>query len=178
MFAEGKDDIAHLLSSTDLKSWTDLGPLDIRKKDGSPIAPGPRGTPTVWVENGVWNLFYERGDLGVWLATSKDRKVWTNVSDDPVLGLGPEKYDQAAVAFNQVIKRDGVYYAVYHANAERPWKDWTTCLARSRDLIHWEKFPGNPIVKDNRSSGIFVDTPEGLRLYTMHPDVRRFEPVK
>jgi beta-1,2-mannobiose phosphorylase / 1,2-beta-oligomannan phosphorylase len=178
MFAEGKDDIAHLLTSTDLKSWTDLGPLDIRKKDGSPIAPGPRGTPTVWVEGGVWNLFYERYDQGVWLATSKDRKVWTNVSDDPVLGLGPEQYDKAAVAFNQVIKRDGVYYAVYHANAERPWKEWTTCLARSRDLIHWEKYPGNPIVKDNRSSGILVDTPDGLRLYTMHPDVRRFAPAK
>src|SRR4051812_45492684 len=59
---------------------------------------------------------------------------------------GPGAYDRFAVAFDQVIKRDGVYYAFYHANAHDPWqKDWTTNVARSRDLIHWEKYPGNPI---------------------------------
>ncbi len=178
MFAEGAGDIAHLLTSPDGKAWTELGPLDIRKTDGSPISPGPRGTPTAWVEGGVWHLFYERGDQGIWLATSRDRKVWTNLKDDPVLAMGPEPYDKAAVAFDQILKRDGFYYAIYHANSERPWKDWTTCLARSRDLVHWEKYPGNPIVANNCSSGMIVDTPEGPRLYTMHPDVRRFEPAR
>lgn len=177
MFAEGRDDVAHALASTDGRRWTDLGALDIRKVDSSPIRPGSRGTPAVWVEGGVWHLFYERGDRGVWLATSKDRVVWTNVKDDPVLAMGDD-YDKTAVAINQIIKRDGVYYAVYHANKNTPWKDWTTCLARSRDLIHWEKYPGNPIVSENCSSGLFVSTPEGLRLYTMHPEVRRFEPAK
>jgi sucrose-6-phosphate hydrolase SacC (GH32 family) len=176
MFAEGIDDIAHLLTSVDGRSWTELGPLDIRKVDGTPISAGPRGTPTAWFEAGVWYLFYERGDLGVWLATSRDRKTWTNVNDDPVLAMGPEPYDKAAVAFDQIFKRDGVYYAIYHANRERPWKDWSTCLARSKDLIHWEKYPGNPIVAGNTSSGMIVETPEGPRLYTMHPDVRRFAP--
>lgn len=178
MFAEGKGDIAHLLTSRDGLSWTELGPLDVRKADGTPISPGPRGTPTAWVEGGVWYLFYERGDQGIWLATSRDRKVWTNVSDAPVLNAGPEPYDKAAVALDQILKRDGVYYAIYHANRERPWKDWTTCIARSRDLRHWEKFTGNPIVGNNASSGMVVETPEGPRLYTMHPDVRRFEPAR
>lgn len=178
MFAEGEGDIAHLLTSRDGLSWTELGPLDIRKVDGTPISPGPRGTPTAWAEGGVWYLFYERGDQGVWLATSRDRKAWTNVSDDPVLTAGPEPYDKAAVAFDQVFKRDGVYYAIYHANRERPWKDWTTCIARSRDLRHWEKYPGNPIAGNNASSGMVVETSEGPRLYTMHPDVRRFEPTR
>ncbi len=178
MFAEGDGDIAHLLTSADGSAWTDLGPLDIRKVDGTPIAPGPRGTPTAWVEDGVWSLFYERGDNGVWLARSTDRKAWKNVSDDPVVAMGPEAYDSTAVAFDQILKRDGVYYAIYHANKNRPWKDWTTCIARSRDLVHWEKYAGNPIVGGNCSSGMIVDTPGGPRLYTMHPDVRRFEPTK
>jgi beta-1,2-mannobiose phosphorylase / 1,2-beta-oligomannan phosphorylase len=177
MFAEGKNDIAHLLTSADGRKWTDLGALDIRKTDGSPISPGPYGTPTGWFENDTWYLFYERGDQGVWLATSKDRKIWTNVSDDPVIAMGPEAYDKAAVAVNQIVKRDGIYYALYHANSERPWKEWTTCLARSRDLIHWEKYPGNPIVRNNCSSAILVRTPRGEdRLYTMHPDVKVFVP--
>jgi hypothetical protein len=177
MFAEGKDDIAHQLTSTDGIHWTDLGALDIRKRDGSKIPPGPYGTPTVWYEDGTFYLFYERGDQGVWLATSKDRKVWTNVEDEPILAKGPEAYDKEAVAMNQVIKRNGVYYAFYHANANRPWKDWTSCIARSRDLVHWEKYPRNPIVKDNCSSPILVSGPDGDRLYTMHPDVKVFRPV-
>jgi hypothetical protein len=176
MFAEGEGDIAHRLTSGDGVHWTERGPLDIRMVDGTPIAPGPRGTPTVWVEDGTWYLFYERGDQGVWLATSKDRRVWTNVSDDPVIALGPDAYDRTAVALNQVFKRDGWYYAIYHANAHQPWRDWTTCVARSKDLVHWEKYPGNPIVANDSSSGLLVDPdgdgPRRPRLYTMHPEVR------
>ncbi|CAN5673246.1 hypothetical protein BH23PLA1_BH23PLA1_21170 [soil metagenome] len=174
MFAEGKNDIAHMLTSPDGLRWTGHGPLDIRLKSGEPISTGPRGTPTVWVENGTWYLFYERGDQGIWLATSDDREVWTNVQDDPVIDLGPEPYDSTAVALNQVVKRDGVYYGFYHANAHRPWRDWTTCVARSHDLIHWEKYPGNPIIGNNSSSGLLIDAPNGNSyLYTMHPEVRR-----
>jgi sucrose-6-phosphate hydrolase SacC (GH32 family) len=178
MFAEGKDDIAHLLTSTDRVHWTERGPLDVRNADGTPIRPGPYGTPTAWVEGGTWYLFYERGDQGVWLATSKDRKVWTNLQDTPVLAMGPEPYDRHAVALDQIVKRDGMYYAYYHANAHKPWKDWTTCVARSRDLVHWEKYPGNPIIANNSSSGILVEGPKGPRFYTMHPEVRLFDPAK
>jgi hypothetical protein len=175
MFAEGKNDIAHVMTSADGLKWTDHGSLDIRKTDGTKIEPGPYGTPTGWLEDGTWYLFYERGDQGIWLATSKDLKVWTNVKDDPVIAMGPEPYDKTAVALNQVVKRDGFYYAFYHANAHKPWKDWTTCLARSRDLIHWEKYPRNPIIQNNCSSAILVRTPQGEdRLYTMHPDVKMF----
>src|SRR5512135_770440 len=177
LFAEGRNDIAHQLTSPDGLHWTDLGTLDIRKTDGTPIGPGPCGTPTVWFEDRTWSLLYERGDQGIWLATSKDRRIWTNVQDDPVLARGPEPYDGAAVAVNQVIKRDGVYYVFYHANAHTPWKDWTTNIARSRDLVHWEKYPGNPILQNNCSSAILVRTPKGDRLYTMHPVVKVFEPA-
>jgi sucrose-6-phosphate hydrolase SacC (GH32 family) len=177
LFAEGKNDIAHLLTSANGLKWTDLGSLDIRKVDGSPISPGPYGTPTAWFEEGVWYLYYERRDEGVWLATSKDCKVWTNLQDDPVLAMGPDPYDRTAVAVNQIVRRGGYYYAFYHANASRPWKDWTTCVARSRDLVHWEKYPGNPIIQNNCSSAILVRTPQGEdRLYTMHPDVKVFVP--
>jgi beta-1,2-mannobiose phosphorylase / 1,2-beta-oligomannan phosphorylase len=177
MFAEGKNDIAHLLTSEDGRRWSDHGALNILKTDGTPISPGPYGTPTAWFEDATWYLFYERGDQGVWLATSKDLKVWKNVKDDPVISRGPEAYDQAAVAVNQVIKRDGFYYTFYHANSQRPWKDWTTCVARSRDLVRWEKYPGNPIISNNCSSAILVRTPQGEdRLYTMHPDVKVFVP--
>jgi hypothetical protein len=127
----------------------------------------------------VWNLLYERGDLGVWLARSPDGTVFTNVSDEPVLPRTPGTYDAEAVAINQVVSRDGVYYAFYHANDRRPWGDWTTCVARSTDLVHWEKFPGNPIIRNNCSSAILVEGPDvATHLYTMHPSVRRYSNLK
>ncbi len=178
MFAEGERDVAHRLSSTDRVTWKEEGPLDIRKADGTPIPPGSFGTPTAFFEGGTWHLLYERGDRGVWLATSKDLKVWTNAQDDPVLAMGPGAYDRFAVAVDQVFQRDGVYYAYYHANAHDPWqKDWTTNIARSRDLIHWEKYPANPLIRNDSSSSVLVPVGSGFRLYTMHPEVRAFGPA-
>lgn len=177
MFAEGANDVAHRLTSTDGLRWEDQGSLDVRTRAGAPLSAGAYGTPTVWFEGGTFHLFYERDDKGVWLATSKDLRVWTNVRDEPVLALGPEAYDRHAVAFNQVVRHRGRYYAVYHANADPEWKGpWTTCLAVSDDLVHWQKYPGNPVIRSDDSSGILVDDGQRLRLYTMHPAVKLWLP--
>ncbi|WP_166831664.1 glycoside hydrolase family protein [Thalassoroseus pseudoceratinae] len=177
MVAEGRDDIPHMLTSRDGVHWTEVGRLDVRQRDGSPISPGPYGTPTLWIEKDTWYLFYERRDQGVWLAKSTDRKVWTNVKDTPVIGLGPAEYDRHAIALNQVIGYQGRYYGVYHANGHPSWKGpWTTCLAVSDDLVDWKKYPGNPIIRTNNSSGQLVHDGERYRLYTTHPDVRVYFP--
>lgn len=171
MFAEGRNDIAHLLTSTDRVHWKEEGPLDIRYVNGSPLSPGPYGTPAAWYEGDTWYLLYERGDLGIWLATSPDMKTWTNVQDDAVLKPGPEEYDLYGVAVNQVIKRNDVYYAYYHATALEDWSEWSSCVATSTDLIHWQKYSGNPILRENKSSPVLVDDGKALKLYTMHPAV-------
>lgn len=171
MFAEGKNDVAHRLSSSDRIHWTDHGSLDMRNANGSPLSAGPYGTPTVWQENNTWYLFYERNDLGIWLATSKDLKVWTNIQDDPVINMGPEAYDQYGLAVNQIIKYKGWYYAYYHGTAFEDWSLWSTNVAASKDLVHLKKYPQNPIMEENRSSGILVPDGNLFRLYTMHDKV-------
>ena len=173
MFAEGKHDIAQLLTSMDGVHWTLVGPLDIRLTDGSPISEGPRGTPTAYFENNTWYLFYERRDLGIWLATSNDTKVWRNVDDEPVMTLGPGKYDDRQIAMNQIVKYNGSYYAYFHGSGHENPRLWSTCVAVSNDLIHWTKYPGNPLlpVEDNKSSGILVHDGTKFRLYTMHDKV-------
>jgi sucrose-6-phosphate hydrolase SacC (GH32 family) len=182
MFAEGRHDRAHLLVSRDGLAWASVGKLDIRRQDGQPIAEGPYGTPTAWLENGVWHLFYERNDLGVWLATSRDMKVWKNVQDEPVLTPGPAGYDKDLIALNQIVKHKGRYYAYYHGSAKAgPKKNlWSTALATSTDLIHWQKYPGNPLqpVEQNKSSGILVPDGTRFRLYTMHPEVNLHLPAE
>lgn len=171
MFAEGTDDVAHLLTSTDRVNWKEHGPLDIRQVNGDPLSPGPYGTPTVWIEGNTWYLFYERNDEGIWLARSHNRKVWTNVQDEPVIKPGPEAYDLYGVAINQIIKYKGKYYGYYHATAYEDWREWSSCVAISDDLVNWTKYPRNPIMRDNKSSPILVHDGYQYRLYTMHDEV-------
>lgn len=178
MFAEGLNDQAHHLISSDGLKWQAAGTLDVRLTNGQPIPPGPYGTPTVIVEDNLWHLFYERRDQGVWLATSTDRKVWTNVSDEPVISLGESGFDKAMIALNQIIKHDGRYYAYYHGadRVEKP-REWAVGVAVSSDLRNWTRFDGNPITdpKDNVSSGtvVFTDGPSfPPTLFTTHDVIR------
>lgn len=171
MFAEGLNDIAKMLTSEDGIHWENQGDIDIRQTNGESISEGPYGTPTARIEGDTWYLFYERGDLGIWLATSKDLKTWTNLQDDPVIEMGPETYDKYGLAVNQIVQYEGKYYAYYHGTAFEDWQEWSTNVAISDDLIHWEKYAGNPIMEENKSSGILVHDGEQFRLYTMHPEV-------
>ena len=174
MFAEGEGDIAHMLVSKDRVHWQEKGNLDIRNVNGTPIRKGAYGTPTVLKAKGIWHLFYERDDLGIWLATSKDLKTWTNVQDEPVIKMGPDTYDLFAVAMNQVIRYKGLYYGYYHASAFKDWHEWSTNIAVSSDLIHWKKYEKNPIMGNNQSSGMVLKDGKGFRLYTMHKKVNLY----
>jgi len=176
MFAEGKNDIAHMLTSIDGIKWQEQGDMVILTVKGDTI-PGPYGTPSVLIENGKWYLFYERNDEGIWLAVSTDQKTWINVQDEPVLKKGPEAYDSGAVASNQVIKFKGKYYMYYHGSTDAGWATpgatsiWTSNVAMSADLEHWIKYPKNPIVEGDHSSPVMVSDGNKFRLYTMHNEV-------
>ena len=183
MFSEGRDDIAHWLTSKDRLHWQEQGDLHIRQTNGRAISAGPRGTPSAWFEKDTWWLLYERGDRAVFAATSKDLKTWTNVTDEPVIKCGPEAYDRHAVAVDQIIKHKGRFYAYYHASALPKWGAWSTCLAMSEDLVHWKKYPGNPVLPanpamPNAGSGTVVQDGSSFRLYTTHPDVRVHLPLR
>ncbi len=183
MFSEGRDDQAQLMTSRDGVEWNRVGPLDVRLANGELITPGPFGTPTAYFEDGIWYLFYERGDKAIWLAKSTDLKRWTNVDDRPVLKPGPEEYDRDYVAMNQIVKHAGRYYAYYHGAAipspaldsdgKRRSTVWATGIAVSNDLKQWKKYSGNPLfpISENKSSGILVHDGKQYRLYTMHDRV-------
>ncbi|MEO5998012.1 MAG: glycosylase [Chitinophagaceae bacterium] len=179
MYAEGRNDVAHLLTSTNGINWQEQGDLKIRTVDGKSI-PGPYGTPAVWTENGKWFLFYERNDEAIWLAESSDHINWKNVQDEPVIKKGPEEYDKGAVAANQVIKYKDNYYLYYHASSDPMGsaKTWSSNVAMSTDLVHWVKYDKNPIVTGNHSSPIVVFNGNDYLLYTMHPQVYLYLPEK
>jgi sucrose-6-phosphate hydrolase SacC (GH32 family) len=176
MYAEGRNDVAHILISEDGFNWQEQGDIKILTTKGDTL-PGPYGTPAVWRENNLWYLFYERNDDAIWLAVSNNQKTWVNFQDEPVLKRGPEDYDSGAVAANQIIKFKGKYYMFYHGTSDASWADpgasslWTSNVAMSEDLYHWTKFPGNPIVEGDHSSPVLVPDGDKFRLYTMHPEI-------
>jgi len=175
MFAEGKGDTTHLLVSKNKTDWQELGNLRILKTNGQAIEKGAFGTPCVIAVDDTYYLFYERDDLGIWLAKSSNLIDWVNVQDQPVLEMGPEPYDKFGVAINQVIFYQGYYYAYYHATAFKDWREWSSNVAVSKDLIHWTKYPQNPIIGNNESSNIIVPDGQGFRLYTMHSKVHVYQ---
>lgn len=181
MYAEGRNDVAHLLTSDNGIDWIEQGDLTIRTARGDSI-PGPYGTPSVFVEDGKWYLFYERNDEAVWIATSTDHITWKNVRDEPIIGKGPGAYDAGAVAANQVVKHKGKYYIYYHGSSDPNWDKpgsasiWTSNVAVSSDLVNWVKYPRNPIVEGDHSSPILVPDGDKFRLYTMHDKVWLYLP--
>lgn len=179
MYAEGLNDVAHLLTSADGINWHEQGDLIIITAKGDTI-PGPYGTPSVIIEDGKWYLFYERNDNGIWVATTTDKRTWINIKDEPVLEKGPGKYDSGAVASNQIVKYKDKYYMYYHGSSDPDWDKpgaasiWTSNVAMSTDLMCWTKYPANPIVEGDHSSPMIVLVDSEHRLYTMHPDVRLY----
>lgn len=179
LFAEGKDDVPHWFQSTNGIDWKRQGELDVRRYDGTPVEKGPLGTPVVIKTKRGWSLFYERSDAGVWLAHSNDLKFWTNVQDEPVLRRDPDGNDSQMIALNQVIEFRGRFYAYYHASRtpERP-RLWTCNVASSTDLIHWKKYPGNPLrpESENKSSPLLILDDHDIRFYTTHDKIDLHRP--
>ena len=159
MFAEGTNDVAHRLTSTDGIRWQEQGSLDVRTRSGAPLSPGPYGTPTV-VRGGrhVAPLLRARGQGRVARHVHRPARVderQRRAGDS----AGPDAYDRHAIALNQVVRYKGRYYGVYHANADPQWKGpWTTCLAVSDDLVRWQKYPGNPVSAATTRAGSWSTT--------------------
>ena len=79
---------------------------------------------------------------------------------------GPEEYDGAKIAVNQIVPYRGLYYAYYHGQGRKaPWKKSSTSIAVSSNLLQWKKAATNPLMRGNRSSGIFVHDGKSFLLY-------------
>lgn len=107
-----------------------------------------------------WHLFHiwltkDRDDV-IGHATSSDLFHWQEQPDILPKGNGPSWETHSGGNAPYVYMWDGIYYLFYSRYDDRPHPDpfynpfghdalQHIGVATSRDLFHWEKYPGNPI---------------------------------
>jgi predicted GH43/DUF377 family glycosyl hydrolase len=136
----GPPDRICLAHSTDGYHWD--------KDDHNPILSGR--CPHAILLNDVMHLFYlvynEDGGYDVRLATSSDGIRFEKLARRPILPRGEEgAWDSFSVVTTRIFEESGVFQMLYAADNERVDEPRGFGLALSRDLVSWEKFPGNPV---------------------------------
>ena len=131
----------------------------------------------IMLYTGFGRMLGHWGDRGGF-ATSKDFTMWTKYSGNPVFPLGENgAWDDNHVRPKGFIKYGDYYYMFYegahYAEHVALWFDQVG-MARSKDLIHWERYPYNPIIPIDAGGGrdtlvtewpIPITTEDGLAVF-------------
>ncbi|KAB2904014.1 MAG: hypothetical protein F9K27_11275 [Anaerolineae bacterium] len=108
-----------------------------------------RAPEVIWWQ-GRFYLFYVLPGRGyaIFLAVSEDGKQFQPVSTKPILAAG-QGWDSYEVTTPRLFQRQGMFYMLYAAagDAARQDKPDAFGLARSADLLYWERFPHNPVFR-------------------------------
>jgi predicted GH43/DUF377 family glycosyl hydrolase len=110
---------------------------------------------------------YESGPAVIGICTSDDLRHWE--VEDPVLKPDPFcRWEAGGLYKSWLMEHNGTYYLFYNAKnrTEGNWIEQIG-LATSRDLLHFERYAGNPVVTVGKS-GQFDD------LFASDPCVFRF----
>ncbi len=128
---------------------TSFDGIHFKKYQTNPIVIG--GGPEIVVKDGKFYLYYwqlARSGKGfeIHLSTSTDGFHFEKFSANPVLPTGVEgSWDSHTVETPRIFKENNLYYMIYCGSDRYDDYPWHAGLATSDDLIHWEKYVGNPI---------------------------------
>ncbi len=104
--------------------------------------------PEAVIYNDRLYLFYQKANNGVFdlhLAVSGDGINFDNVQPEPVLEKKENSWDSFSITTARVLEHEGTYYMLYGGSSYLADEPDYFGLARSKNLINWEKHPGNPI---------------------------------
>lgn len=199
MFAEDKDFGSsnfspgiRRLHSADGFHWADDGLILARGT--APWEAQDVGSPLMWVEQGVWYLYYEGRGSGnpgsIGLATSTDGMNFYRYGTTPRMapGTGCDDWDNGSIIPDDLVSLNGSYYMTYHASPSDPChgrrrSTTTTGLAISNDLITWTRYAANPI--DYHATVMMLNEGGAVTFFAEEPattsfaaGVRRCRPVR
>jgi predicted GH43/DUF377 family glycosyl hydrolase len=145
-------------------------------KVGAFDAGGVLSPAVVPLSPSLWYMYYVGYDpkrfngqvkmhqIGLARSTNGGRS-WTRMTPEPVLAIGPPgSCDGATISSNTVLKVGDRWLCWYTGISQFPYLG-SVCLATSRDGIHWEKYPHNPVLGYNpyiASDAFLVATPQVL----------------
>jgi predicted GH43/DUF377 family glycosyl hydrolase len=146
-----------LAVSDDLVRWEKRGViLDVGENgvwdSGGLSAPFPFRNGDEWLlfHVGFSEKGYEVGRSGIGIARSKDLVHWKKDPGGPVITTAPgDEWDSGTVYQCWVGRRDGKCWMFY--NAAAPARNEQIGLATSEDLVHWERYSENPLLRNNVS---------------------------
>ncbi|MDR1887454.1 MAG: hypothetical protein LBQ70_06005, partial [Prevotellaceae bacterium] len=143
--AEGKFDYGGCVVGAYLyDSWDVRAPRTLQQKDGR-----------YWTLYGAYPRqgAYELRPGYEGVATSIDGLQWTKASEEPILSVYQKdcrEWEKDCIYQPWLVEHDGAYYNFYNA-ANGGIEQMG--LALSNDLIHWVRYPFNPVVKNGLSAG-------------------------
>jgi predicted GH43/DUF377 family glycosyl hydrolase len=95
----------------------------------------------------LYLLYHKRDSVGykVHLAVSTDGVKFSPLGNKPVFSGQPNRWDAKSVVTARVWKSGAWFYLLYGGSADRVDEPDYFGLARSRDMLHWDRHPGNPV---------------------------------
>ncbi|MBT3345568.1 MAG: hypothetical protein HN712_10335 [Gemmatimonadetes bacterium] len=122
--------------------------IHFSKHEQNPIVIG--GGPEIVHHEGCFYLYYwgnrPGGGFDLHLSTSEDGTTFTAHPTGPVLPVGGAgAWDSHTVETPRIFEEGGLFYMLFCGSDRHNDYPQSAGLATSRDLIHWEKYDGNPI---------------------------------
>lgn len=107
--------------------------------------------PDVIVKNDQLYLLFQKetnkgdGYKGFYIASSSDGKQFNLIDNEPVFVAGKAGEWDRQIATGRLFQQGNYTYLLYGGDSELIDQPGYFGLARSKDLQHWEKHPGNPV---------------------------------
>lgn len=181
---DGKGYQSALATSTDLLQWNHKGIILPREEDSERW--DKIGGAATWiikksdniydtpelkkVDGRYWMVYhsypctgYEEGPAEIGLAWCEEEDLlhWHRLEEPVFSWRDGEAWERGGLYKACIISHNDTWYLFYNAkNREKRWIEQTG-MAKSRDLLHWERFDKNPILKitPNAWDGRFLSDP-------------------
>lgn len=124
--------------------------LQFSRQGSAPIIPRFAAAPEVVFHDGEYWLFYsaydDRGGTDICVVHSRDPCHFDHKQRQAVLTVGaPGTWEALTVTTHRIFRDNGLWYMVYAGSDRHEDTPWHFGVAASRDLLHWTRYPGNPI---------------------------------